>query len=558
MKIPFALDDGRDGIVHFVEGMRAVSDGLATTLAVLQKTDNEAAVSVLVPALDSPDPVIQDGALRALLLRRSRAGHREILRRLPRIPTRWKAIVRQHQGRLTGALRDAVLGVDPQACLTACEAAVFFREYDLIPTLLNALDDRWRGPIDVLADTVLKLALALYEELGAPRDYNIRRDPQSVRQHVLVSFEEAVARYANHRRHKVLEAFLLLTGRENAALKKILINPHHPAFLPIIELLTQSDSNGVVRLLLSFLDDPHVPSSVLNVIARRNDLKFVQHLLGKLAAEPSHVVAQNLRKIQSVTWLHEGIVFLGQLDGGAQQGVVRLVMGSGIPRLHAFTTIQRLLMHGKPEGRRVAAAALAEFNGADANALAMRALNDPDPRVQASIVRQLRRRGIPGVLTRLVELLDSPHAEVRGAARENLGEFTIQRFLAAFDLLNEEVRTSTALLVKKTDPRTIPELREELQSSVRSRRLRGLSVARSMDLVESLEDVIVELMGDSDHIIRSEAAAALAKSMSSGSLEALKTAQSDSSGTVREAAIHSLHERAEFGTWRETLSDPRD
>lgn len=538
--------------------MRAVSEGLATTLAVLQKTDNEAAVRALVSALDSPNHAIQDGALRALLLRRNRTGHREILRRLPRMPARWKAIVREHHGRLAGALRDAILGVDPQACLIACEAAVSFCEYDLIPTLLSALDERSRGPIDTLADTVLKLAEALVEELAAPRDYSIRRDPLTVRQHVLASFEEAVARYPNHRRREVLEAFLLLTGRENAALKKILVNPHHLVFLPIIELLAESTREGIVRLLLSFLDDPHPPSAVLGVIAKRSDVKFVQHLLVKLAAEPSQVLTQNLRKIQSVPWLNEGIVFLAQLDGTAQKGVVRLAMASGIPRLHAFTAIQRVLLHGTPEGRRAAAAALAEFNGADANALAMRALDDPDPRVQASVVRQLRRRGIPGILTRLVELLDSPHAEVRRAARENLSEFTIRRFLTAFDLLSEEVRASTALLVKKTDPRTIPELREELQSNVRSRRLRGLSVAHSMDLVESLEDVIVGLMDDADHLVRGEAAAALAKCMSSASLEALKGAQTDTSGIVREAAGRGLQERAEFQQWRKVLSDPRD
>lgn len=535
-----------------------MGEGLATTLAVLQKVENEAAVSVLVPALDSPNHTIRDGALKALLSRRSRMGHREVLRRLPRMTGRQKAIVQQHGGRLTGALRDAILGIDLQACLTACEAAVWLREYDLIPTLLNALDERGRAPVDTLASTILKLALVLYEELGAQADHNARRDPKIVRQHVLTSLEEAVARYPNHRRREVLEAFLALTGRENAALMKILVNPHHPAYLPIIELLTHSPLGGIVRLLLSFLGAPHVPSAILGVIAKRSDRTFVQHLLKKLVAKPSRATVQNLRKLQSIAWLQEGMAFLSQLDAAAQCGVVKLVMNSGIPRLHAFTTTEQLLLHGKPEARRAAAVALAEFSGADANALALRALDDPDPQVQAAIVRQLRRRGIPGVLTRLVELLDSPHAVVRKAARDNLDEFTIQRFLAAFDLLDEEVRESTALLIKKTDPQTIPALREELQSNIRTRRLRGLSVARVMDLVENLEDVILGLLGDDDHLIRSEAASALATCASPASLEALQESQYDTSEAVRAAAARGLHERAAFHNWRESLSDPRD
>ncbi len=535
-----------------------MSEGLATTLAVLQKTENEAAVRALVPALDSPNPAIQDGALKALLLRRNRAGHREVLRRFPRMPARWKAIVRRHQGRLTGALRDAVLGIDPQACLTACEAAVWFREYELIPTLLNALDDRGRVPIEALASTILELALNLYDELASPRDYNSPRDPQVVRRHLLTSLEEAVARYPNHRRREVLEAFLLLTTRDNAGLKKILINPHHPAFTPIIELLTQSTLGGIVRLLLSFLDDPHVPAAVMAVIAKRSDLRFVQHLLGRMSQEVSQAGKQNLRKLQSVAWLHEGIAFLTKLDGPSQQGVVRLVMRCGIPRLQAFTTIEQLLLHGKPEGRRAAAEALAEFRGADANALAVRALDDPDPLVQANGVRQLRRRGIPGVLPRLVTLLDSPHAEVRHAARENLSEFTIERFLAACELLDEEVRASTALLVRKADPRTLPVLREELQSSIRARRLRGLSVACAMDVVDPLEDLVVGLMDDEDPAIRGEAAAALAKCASPTSRQVLERARFDTSVAVREVVACSLNDQAEFFRWREALADPRD
>ena len=52
--------------------------GLAQTLAVLAETKNEAALSVLVPGLDSREQAIQEGALRALLARRSPAGQRAI------------------------------------------------------------------------------------------------------------------------------------------------------------------------------------------------------------------------------------------------------------------------------------------------------------------------------------------------------------------------------------------------------------------------------------------------------------------------------------------------
>ena len=90
--------------------------------------------------------------------------------------------------------------------------------------------------------------------------------------------------------------------------------------------------------------------------------------------------------------------------------------------------------------------------------------------MQAHIVGQLRGRGIPGILPVLLEMVDSPHAVVRKAARESLAEFSFRRYVAAFEMLDDEVRQSTGMLVKKIDPQTVPLLREEMRSLVRTRR----------------------------------------------------------------------------------------
>ena len=92
-----------------------MANGLSITFDLLTSTDNEAAVQVLIPALDCPNPVVQEGALIALLKRRTAAGGREILDRMSRMKPEWKTIIRQHRGRLTGALRDAILGTDAGA-----------------------------------------------------------------------------------------------------------------------------------------------------------------------------------------------------------------------------------------------------------------------------------------------------------------------------------------------------------------------------------------------------------------------------------------------------------
>ncbi len=535
-----------------------MSEALATTFRVLAKTDNEAAVRVLTAALDSPHAAIQEGALRAILTRRSPAGGRELLRRLHTLPQSWKEIIRQRHGSMTQTLRDAVLGTDRQMFLNGCRAAVWFREYDLIPALLNLLEDPHQQNADMAGETLLKVTDQLYEELAAPRDYSNRRDPQLVRQHVISSLEASVKRFDRHKRREAIEAFLILVGRDNVTLKQILQNPHHAGFLTTVDVLSRSSRGGVIRLLLSLLDDPHVPSAALSVVANRSDLKFVQYLLGKIGREPSSTLAQNLRHIKSIAWLRSGQAILGHLDDDAQHAAVQLAIGSGTPRLQAFSTIQYLVFHGKPGGRRAAAEALREFSGAEANNLVLYALDDPDPQVQAAAVAQLRRRGIPGSLARLVALVDGPHAAVRTAARENLAEFTFERFLRTFDMLDEEVQHSTGMLVKKIDPQTVPKLEVEMKSRGRTRRLRGLAIAQTIGEVEQLEPLVIELLRDEDHLVRVQAATALARCTSAASRRALERALGDRSQAVQEAAGKSLAEQAQFTQWRETFSDPRD
>lgn len=537
--------------------MRATGEGLNTTFEVLSTTENEAAVRVLVAALDSPHAQVRDGALDALLTRRNPAGHRELVRRLHTFDRQWMDRLREHAGRLGHALREAIVDSDPQAFSNGCRAAVWLGQYDLIPTLVGALEATSSPDTALASSTLLELVEQLVQELAAPGDPG-RRDPRLARDHVLTALESSLERFPKHRRREIVEAFLLLAPRENAVLKQVLQNPHHSAFLAVMDVLSKGRSPGIVGLLLSCLDDPQAPSAAISVIAKRSDPKFIRYLLRRIGRRDTPALAQNLKRIRTVGWLQSGPGALDGLDELAQQGAVRLAVASGIPRTAAFAVIEHLLLRGKPEGRRAAAAALADFQGAAANALAVRALDDPDPQVQAAIAGQLRQRGVRGILPRLVHMLESPHAAVRQAVREALSEFNFKRFLGAFDMLDDDVRRTTGALVRKIDPHTLPQLRAELESPARTRRLRGLAVARAIGAVGPLEPEVIAMLSDADHLVRAEAAAALAQSGTEAARRALRRAEGDRSPTVQQAASAGLHRHDDFAVYREALADPRD
>jgi len=517
-----------------------VTSPLAITLDLLTKTPNAAADGVLLPALDSFVPAIRDGALRALLQRGNVEAQRYAVTRLHTFDAAWRALLSEYRGRMSIAIRDAVLSPDLQLCKNGCELLLEFRDFELTPALVNAAEDDTNPNRVLAAHTLLQLAELLYDELASPRDPYSRRDPQRIRQQVVATLEQSLLRYNRHRVSAVLEAFLLLATRDNPTLKAILADPRNGNYLPLTDMLTHSLRPGVMRLILSFLDDAHAPSAAITLLAYRHDDKFVEHLLRKVGTEPSNAVAHNLRRIENIAWLQSEEVILQRLDEAAQRAAVALAVRSGVNRRAVFKMLESLLLRGKPSGRIAAAESLADFNGAEANALAMRALEDSEPEVQAKILPQLRQRGIPGAVGKLIELLESPHTVVRAAARESLAEFSFKRFVAAYDMLDDEVRRSTGEMVGKVDADAAALLVEELNAPARSRRLRGLSMAAAMGLAPRIEFDLHERLLDEDHLVRAEAARVLALCDTPDTHDVLREALTDRSLIVREAAEASL------------------
>jgi hypothetical protein len=527
-------------------GSDKVRGGLAATFSVLAGTKNEAATRVLLAALDVADREIHAATLEALLKRRSAAGHRELLRRWHTITDRSKSVVAEKAGQMTGALRDAVLSSDRQLATNGCRAAVHLREYDMIPALITAAEDKSNQCGPLAAGALLGLTESLCDELAKPRDYKNRRDPHVFRNHIVGALENSAGRFEQHKRREILEAFLLLTDRENPVLDQILRHPHDPAYATIVHLLSHSERPGVIRLLLSHLDDAHTPTSIGGVIARRRDLPFLRCFLKRFREEIPHAARSQLKRIDSFAWLRD-MSLLSELDDDEQGGALHVAMASGMNRLRVFELVQLLLTRGTTGGRRVAAKTLAEFHGIEANGLIMKAIRDEDAIVQSFIAPLLRDRGIPGAMTTLLQLIDSPHAEVQAAVRKSLSEFSFERVITTFDMLDYQAQRETGRLTRLVDPKCIPRLREEFNSEVRMRRIRAVQMAVAMNVVVELEDEVISLLTDDDQVLRSEAAEALTQSDSQRSREALRDALLDRSPIVREAVEKTLQSFAEDG-----------
>src|SRR5262245_1037935 len=532
--------------------------GLATTFDLLANTANDAAAAVLLSALNASVREVRDLAITALLARRNAAAELHILRRWPELSQRWKQQVAERPGWLSSAIRAAIVNRDPHLYDCGCEAAVYTRDYDSIPVLVAAASDPSNPFATRAAAATLELTEVLAEELAAPRDYRIRRDPQLQRDHVVVSFEKVLTTTGLRWRRELLEAFLLLTSRDNAVLKRILQTPTDRIAASVIELLTCNTRPGIERLLLSYLDDPHAPLSAMHTIGRRSDISFIRQVARKVGAEPTPVVRTNLHRIDSLPWVAQNVSILDALRENEQAGIVHLAVESSAPRACAMQVVDYIARHGKLEGRRIAARALADLHGPAANELVVYLQRDDDPEVRAAAARQLRTRNIPGAIQQLLTLLESPHAAEREAAREGLAEFTLERFSANYDQMTPQARAVAASLVRRVDSQVIEKLEAELTAKARSRRKRALELAVTLDVVATLYESIVVAVKDEDQYVRIEAIRVLAKVDSHSARQVLRDALLDSNPLVQQAAEAALAEMTRRDTAANSAAPGRD
>jgi HEAT repeat protein len=92
-------------------------------------------------------------------------------------------------------------------------------------------------------------------------------------------------------------------------------------------------------------------------------------------------------------------------------------------------------------------------------------------------------------------------------------------------------------------------LRQELRNQSRTKRLRALAAAAAMDAIGPLESAIIEVLSDEDHLVRAEAARALAMCNSPAVVQALRGALHDRAVVVQETAQRSLQEISRRGHW---------
>jgi hypothetical protein len=540
-----------------------VPAGLQATCQVISQTRNRAVLTLILGGIRSSNPEVRAAVIRAAMRRHDAATHVQLVRHFADLDEADKLILSEcHRAmphHAAPVLRKALLEGDATLCANACAIVQAAGDFDLFGALLKAAENKkHKHPAEILA-TIAGLTDLLHQQLAewAGGARGGARDPSFARHHVLTALEQSLARFAQHQRTELLDAFLLLAPVDNATFLKVLRHQQHACHNAMVDALSKSEDSGIMERLVELLRDTDAPPAALEVIAKRADEQFVNILLHGLKHPAPIRVLHNMKRLRGVAWLETHRELLLELDGRSQAIAIELAMASDISRDSLFELLACIMRNGLAEGRRVSCHALAGFGDQKADDLILAALEDPDAGVQAAAVRQLRTRQLPDALKLLVNRLEAPSAEVRDAARSSLAEFNFVRYRAMFDLLDGEAARTTGRLVHKVDHAAVPKLLEELTSPSISVRLRGIEMAIAMAATDDVQAQLIELASNENISLRKEAIAALGFCQGPDGASVLETATRDPVASVAEAARNSLAQlRRERAATSPTGSSP--
>ena len=172
----------------------------------------------------------------------------------------------------------------------------------------------------------------------------------------------------------------------------------------------------------------------------------------------------------------------------------------------------------------------------------LEALESEDPAIEGWAVSELRNTELPDKYRFLVNRLDSGCPEVQRQAREALGRFDVPTAILFCETARPSVGPKLAELLLKINPDASQDLARELANPVRTRRLRAAKAAAFMGMEGNVTEALIEMLFDSDSIVRRAVAEILGSVPTPAVVGALETLLEDSSPRVREAAEASLQQ----------------
>ncbi len=505
--------------------------GLQVTFETLGATRNEAAIDVLIAALDDANASTRRSALGALLSRGERRAPDLVLANWQKLQADDLRILRPKRKWMLPTI-DAALRLGGEQLEVALAAADSLQMTEVLPQLITLAESSASRAIKQQATEIV---LKLVEPLGLKaRD---DRDQATVRGPVRARLADSVDRYAMHRNEHLVDAFLVVCTWGDGELRECFSDGSQSLEL-ICQRLHQSAQSGVVDLLAGFIRRRNIHARIAESIRTRADEAFRDALLRKVSAEPNATVLRNLTELGLPRCLRGGEPILDQVTADQRAAVSHVYAAACNDMLVALNVIIGAIQRGGSGVVSAAALGLSRCSVPDIDFWMRAALPVADGNME-------RIAADPNafLLNRMIDLLDHGDAGLVRGVRRVLGPLHADQMLGRFESLRPRSRRRLGRVVMMIDPDALQRVRDALRHPVLTHRLQAIAMADALAAVDLLSDAFEHIAREDHQEARMRAAEAMGDAQGDVTLELLKEMINLPECPVRDSALVAIKKR---------------
>ena len=476
-------------------------NAIEITIEAMGKYRSETASAILVHALAVPDDEIKNLAARSLLYTGTGVGKIELVRNINDLSCEMVQEISQNVDLLRFPIRECLGQGNTELSVRALEtikAAGFYGELPTVLQFIRSSTGEWIEQIEHLFEHLVN---DLYDDLQQTTG-NLESTKK-----IVESLQEALAEELSEfqrvkRPRLLIESLMILSHPGQSVAREMIRNSSPECLLIMWNIFRESRHPGILRFLADSLKQKYIHAGILSIISERKDFEFHLHFIDSTPQQPSANQERNYKNLDSISWLKPDPQTWNIIPQLSQGNLIRLIDLLGFSEREKIKFYERALQFGSVEARKVAAGFRTMLIPERYEQYIKQSLNNSDPSIEAWAVSELKYTHLKDKSRLLIERLDSSNESVQEQARESLGMFDLQQAIELCESATPSTCLSIAELLLKIDPNATQELSRELANPMRTRRLQAAKAAHVMGLQNHVQEGLIELLYDSDPIIR--------------------------------------------------------
>jgi hypothetical protein len=506
--------------------------GLQLTYETLGQTRNEAAVDVLLTALDDADPTHRGLALKSLLRRKEERAPQQLLESWEKVAADDLPTLRTDKEWIWAPV-EAALQESGDSVLTAIDAAEALELTTAIPQLALIAES---SESPELKERCNEAIMNLVRPLGAAaRD---DRDQPTVRGPVQHRLADSVRRFSMHRNERLVDAFLLVSNWGDNELRQMVQEEDNPHLELLCGRFAETEETGILELLAGYIRRKNMPKGICPYLKSHGGARFRKVLLEQVTGEPNATVLRNLHVVGMPKCCRGGERLLDEVPPEHYAPLIHLAVAANDDAMETLQLIVAAVAREGPGVETAAATALSRCKGPDAD-FWMRAAVPLGDGQEATIEGDDNAH----LLKNLIELLGHSNPGLSKSIRQILEPLHAEQMLSRFQPLRRRSRRRLGKVVMMIDPDAIERVNDTLQHSVLSFRLDAIAAADAFNIVDKLSDSFSRIVRDDQQEARILAVEAMGNASGPATLRLLQDIANLPVCPVRDAAMTALERR---------------